>query len=78
LDGAYNEFLRRAQKSMSADFVQKGSSPEVVAKVIFKAAIDTGKRLRYPVGMDAHSLLFARWLLPDSLLFRMVKNFVLD
>lgn len=78
LDGAYDAFMQSARKSMSDEFIQRGSEPEAVAKVIYRAATDTGRRLRYPVGMDAHALLFARWLLPDNLLFRMIKNFVLD
>lgn len=78
LDGAYDGFMQRAQKSMSDEFIQRGSEPEAVAKAIYRAATDTGSRLRYPVGMDAQSVLFARWLLPDSLLFRIIRNFFTD
>lgn len=41
-------------------------APEKVAKVIFKAASGTSKKLRYPVGPDAKALLFLRNFLPDS------------
>lgn len=76
--GAYDDFIRRAKKSMSDAFIQRGSEPMDVAREIFKAATDKGSRLRYPVGMDARTMQFARWLLPDDLLFRMIRNVTLD
>jgi NAD(P)-dependent dehydrogenase (short-subunit alcohol dehydrogenase family) len=78
LGGAYDEFIRRAKKSMSDSFVQQGSEPEVVARAIYRAATDSGSRLRYPVGTDAMAVRAARWLLPDSMLFRLIEKNTLD
>lgn len=47
--------------------------PEKVAKVIFKAADDGSKKLRYAVGPDAKSLLFLRNILPDGIYAKMIK-----
>ncbi|WP_100746260.1 SDR family NAD(P)-dependent oxidoreductase, partial [Leptospira ellisii] len=49
------------------------SSPEAVAKVLYKAANDSSKRLRYVVGMDAKSLLGLRKFLSDGALFGMMR-----
>ncbi len=77
LDGAYDDFIRRAKKSMSEAFIRQGSEPELVAREIFKAATDAGRRLRYPVGMDARSMRVMRWLLPEGLLFRLIEKITL-
>lgn len=50
-----------------------GSTSEDAAKVIFKAANDESRRLRYNVGLDAKSLLMARRLLPETLFRQMIK-----
>jgi NAD(P)-dependent dehydrogenase (short-subunit alcohol dehydrogenase family) len=78
LGGAYDDFIRRAKKSMSDTFIQQGSEPEVVAREIYRAATDSGSRLRYPVGTDAKAVRVARWLLPDGLLFRLIEKNTLD
>ncbi len=77
LDGAYDGFIRRAKKSMSEAFIRQGSEPDLVARVIFKAATDSGRRLRYQVGMDARSMRVMRWLLPERLLFRLIEKITL-
>ena len=48
--------------------------PEVVAKKTYKAATDSGNRLRYPVGGGAPALLFLRRILPDSLFFMGIRT----
>lgn len=48
-----------------------GSRPEDAAKVIFRAAGDRSRRLRYSVGPDALMLLATRRFMPETL-FRMV------
>lgn len=53
------------------------SSPEAVAKVIYKAANDSSGRLRYVVGMDAKSLLGLRKFLSDGILFGIMKLMLL-
>jgi NAD(P)-dependent dehydrogenase (short-subunit alcohol dehydrogenase family) len=50
--------------------------PEVVAKVIYKAANSNSFRLRYPVGGQAPLLLFLRRILPNSWFFAMVRMVV--
>lgn len=50
------------------------TKPEVVAKVVYRAATDNRWRLRYPVGSP---LLPIRKLLPDSLFFAMIRQLVL-
>lgn len=47
--------------------------PEVVAKKIYKAAMDRSFRLRYPAGPQAPALLFLRRLLPLSWFRGIVK-----
>lgn len=76
-DGAYDDFLRRAKKNLSDEFIRQGSGPELVAREIFKAATDNGRRLRYPVGMDAHFMRVFRWFLPERLLFRLIEKITL-
>jgi NAD(P)-dependent dehydrogenase (short-subunit alcohol dehydrogenase family) len=53
---------------------QNGESPELVAKTVFKAAIDQGSKLRYPVGKPAPLMLRLRKILPDSWYLALVRN----
>ncbi len=76
-DGAYDDFIKRAKKSMSDAFIRQGSEPLLVAREIYKASTDTGSRLRYPVGADAHFMRFCRWLLPEGLLFKLIEKITL-
>ncbi len=76
-DGVYDDFIRRAKKSMSDAFIRQGSEPLLVAREIYKASTDTGSRLRYPVGTDAHFMRVFRWLLPERLLFRLIEKITL-
>ncbi|WP_324720864.1 SDR family oxidoreductase [Salinimicrobium sp. HB62] len=45
---------------------EKAPGPEIVAKTVFKAAIDDSQKLRYPTGKDAGAVLLARKILPTS------------
>jgi len=76
-DGAYDDFIKRAKKSMSDAFIRQGSEPLLVAREIYKASTDTGSRLRYPVGADAHFMRVCRWLLPEGLLFKLIEKITL-
>ncbi|XDD51306.1 SDR family oxidoreductase [Leptospira sp. WS92.C1] len=49
------------------------STGEQVAKVLFKAANDSSRRLRYAVGMDAKGLLGLRKFVSDGILFGMMR-----
>lgn len=42
-----------------------GTDPRKVAKTILRAACDSSRRLRYPVGIDARSLLVLRTIVPE-------------
>ncbi len=62
-----------------ADIVSQGSghsgvSPDVVAKAIYRAAVSTGNRFRYPVGRPAPVLLIAKKLLPERVFFFLVRK----
>lgn len=50
-----------------------GSTSEEAARVIFRAASDGSKRLRYSVGLDAMAIMAARNLLPDGVFRAMIK-----
>lgn len=52
---------------------EKGASPEVAARVIYRAATDRGWKLRYPAGADARVLLALRGLLPERWFLRLVR-----
>jgi len=52
----------------------KGSTPEMVAEVIYRAANDKSGRLRYPAGKDVSLFLKVRKILPDSLFFKLVRS----
>ncbi|HIK16857.1 MAG TPA: SDR family oxidoreductase [Leptolyngbyaceae cyanobacterium M33_DOE_097] len=52
---------------------ETGSPPEVTAAVIYQAAIDPSKRLRYPAGGNASALLALRKYLPDVLFKQIVR-----
>jgi len=51
--------------------------PDVVARKIYKAALDRSFRLRYPAGPQAPALLFLRRLLPLSW-FRSIVKLVVE
>lgn len=58
--GKFEERVARKQVGF------KGITPLKVARVIYKAAVSSSWRLRYPVGPDARQLLFMKKLLPFS------------
>jgi NAD(P)-dependent dehydrogenase (short-subunit alcohol dehydrogenase family) len=67
---AYDNFVNNAMPGLN----QAGANapgPELVAKVIYRAATDGSWRIRYPA--NALPLLIARRLLPDWAYHRMVK-----
>ena len=65
-------FQRCEQISMKE--AQRGCSAEVVAKVIYRAAVDRSGRLRYPAGRQASFLLRLRRLLPESVFMRLIRH----
>ena len=64
--GAYEERAGRVRKTMErGDTGWAGTTPDVVARKIVKAATTSRPRPRYPVGRGAGSIVLARRLLPD-------------
>ena len=70
---AYADILKRAQKQLGG-----GASPRLVAETIYRAATDTGWRLRYPVGSDAWQVSLLRRLLPEGVFYRLIKMVTLE
>jgi NAD(P)-dependent dehydrogenase (short-subunit alcohol dehydrogenase family) len=62
---AYDDYVQRLLPQFNRSG-ELGSSPEVTANVIYKAATDGTWRLRYPAGGNAGLILALRKLLPDA------------
>ena len=71
---AYDEFVGRAMPALQKAGVT-APGPEVVARVIYRAATDGSRRLRYPANSAA--VLLLRRLLPTSLFMGVVKRLIL-
>lgn len=69
----YNGIVKTGMKKMNAAGA-KGASPRIVAETIWRAATDGSRKLRYPVGSDAKSLLLMRRFLPDGLWRNMISG----
>ena len=73
--GAYEERSLRVHKTMErGDTGWAGTSPDVVAKKIVKAATARRPTIRYPVGKGAGSLVLARRLMPDRVFDAMINT----
>lgn len=72
----YDAFIERAMPNMQASGAA-GSSPDIVARVIYKAATDNSRRMRYAAGGNAASILWLRRLLPERAFFWLVRSVVL-
>jgi short-subunit dehydrogenase len=73
---AYGDIVKRGQKRSGEAALRNGASAQIVAATIYRAANDASGRLRYPVGLDAKALLLARWLLPESWFFKLLKKVI--
>jgi NAD(P)-dependent dehydrogenase (short-subunit alcohol dehydrogenase family) len=71
-ESAYSDYSSE-QLGVMDDIGPGGSRPVDAAKVIWGAANDSSRRLRYSVGIDARALLTARRLLPETLFRDMIK-----
>jgi short-subunit dehydrogenase len=69
----YNMIVEKGMKKMNK-FGENAASPVIVAEAIWRAATDGSKKLRYPVGSDAKSLLMLRRFLPDALWRNMISG----
>jgi NADP-dependent 3-hydroxy acid dehydrogenase YdfG len=68
----YNEIVKKVSTSI-IESGNKAQGPEVAAKTVFKAATSNNMKLRYPVGGGASAMMFARWIMPDCILRRVIK-----
>ena len=68
----YRVYAHHALQVMDSK-TKHGTTPEVVAKTIYRAATDGKSQLRYSAGMDAVFLIFFRRFLPDWLYRNMVN-----
>ncbi len=71
-ESTYADYSRE-QLGVMDDIGPGGSRPIDAAKVIWQAANDDSRRLRYSVSIDARALLAARRLLPETLFRDMIK-----
>jgi short-subunit dehydrogenase len=72
---AYDEYVNRVMPNLQENGA-KAPGPEVVAEVIYKAAIDTSNRIRYQAGSGASLLMFLRRLLPTRFFNWVVRGMV--
>lgn len=83
--GRSRQFIKPEDNNLYDNFIQKfndaaekvmkdAEGPEVVAKMICKAASDNSNQMRYPVGKPGPMLLKLRKLLSDKLYFLMVRK----
>jgi NAD(P)-dependent dehydrogenase (short-subunit alcohol dehydrogenase family) len=71
---AYDEFVAKAMPALQKAG-QEAPGPEVVARVIYRAATDGSRRLRYPA--NSAPVLLLRRLLPTAVFMGLVKRLVL-
>ena len=69
----YDGFIQKFNDA-AANVMKVAEGPDVVAKIIFKAATDGSSQMRYAVGKPGPMLLILRKLLSDKLYFFMVKK----
>lgn len=78
LSEAYGQIIQRGKKSMGDAAIQRGTEPAAVAHEIYRAATDSGGRLRYTIGSDAKLVSFLRWLLPEQFFYWLLEKATLD
>ena len=69
----YDSYAKKVQHNTLAGY-KNAPTPDVVAKVVFKAATDNRSKLRYPATSQAKSAFFFRWLLPLNIFNKMVSD----
>ena len=68
----YDNYAKKVQYNTLAGY-KNAPTPDVVAKIVFKAATDNRSKLRYPATSQAKTAFFFRWLLPLRLFNKMVS-----
>ncbi len=71
-NAAYNSYANKVQYNTLAAY-KNAPTPDVVAKVVFKAATNGSFKLRYPATSQAKFAFFFRWLLPLNVFNKMVS-----
>lgn len=71
----WSEVDRGSSKSLEFGKAHRGLSAETVAKTIFRAATDTSRRLRYPLG-QTRWINVAHRILPERLILRLLQRLV--
>ncbi len=69
----YDAFVAACEK-VSMESGDKGEPAAKVAAAIFRAATDSGWKMRYPAGAPAPKLLWLRKAIPDAWWFGVVRN----
>ena len=69
----YDTFIQKFNDA-AEKVMKQAEGPDVVAKMIYKAATDNSSQMRYPVGKPGPMLLKLRKLLSDKLYFLMVRK----
>jgi NAD(P)-dependent dehydrogenase (short-subunit alcohol dehydrogenase family) len=70
---AYQDYQQRVLNKIQT-ISKNAPGPELVAKIIFRAATDQRDHLRYSVGQEAPLLLFLRRLIPDAWFFAIIRR----
>lgn len=71
---AYDAFVKRSLDKMGV-FERINSHPRVIAKLIYRAAKSSSRRLRYYGGSNAHLLLALRRVLPERFFLFIIRAF---
>jgi NAD(P)-dependent dehydrogenase (short-subunit alcohol dehydrogenase family) len=69
----YEPFMAKVNAAR-AKYTKNSSSPELVAEVIYKAAIDPSDRMRYPAGSDARQFIPLRRVLGAGRTMKMIRQ----
>lgn len=72
----YDVLMKNAMTNMGSDS-KTWSHPKVVARTIFRAAVDKSRRLRYHTGKNASLLLVLRRLLPESVFIGLMRKMIM-
>lgn len=76
-DGPYADRANKSADGLSEMYAgEQLSDPEVIGRVIVKAATAKRPRTRYAAGYMARPVLFMRWLLSDRMFDRMMKSMI--
>jgi NAD(P)-dependent dehydrogenase (short-subunit alcohol dehydrogenase family) len=73
-DGGYDAFVARCEAISLATGKAAGSSPTIVADTIYRAVMDRGWRLRFPVAPPAPLILRLRRILPEAWFLHLIRR----